>query len=152
MSQLTRRQLRHLIKEEYYNATKSKQLNESATLVAGLGFTAIVGITAILGYLDAKFHVPTDRLTGDPLYVQEYDALGKAIIDGAKPEDAVIAALNKNSKIANSFISSSAPVDDVDSYEQYRGHSDKYGAQDPTYDGYDNLGLYEKRSRRRRRY
>jgi hypothetical protein len=151
MSQLTRRQLRRLIKEEYYNVTKSKQLNESAAIAfAGLSAAAIVGITALTAHLDRQFNVPTDSLTGEPLYIQEYDVLGKAIIDGVKPKDAVVAALNKNSKLADSFKSSTAS-EPYDEYEERQGYSDKYGAQDPTYDKYDNLGLYEKRSRKRRR-
>jgi hypothetical protein len=90
-------------------------------------------------------------MTGEPLFVQEYDAIGNAIMDGQRPEEAVTAELNRNSKLASSFKSSSYSSYE-DDYDERRGYSDKYGAQDPTYDGYDNLGLYEKRSRKRRRY
>jgi len=150
MSRLTRGQLRRLIKEEYHELSRQNNLNESVAALA-LGGAALVGLTALVGYLDAKFHVPKDRMTGEPLFVQEYNAIGNSIMDGQRPEEAVKSELEKNSRLASSFRSASVPSYE-DDYEDRRGYSDKYGAQDPTYSGYDNLGLYEKRSRRRKRY
>jgi hypothetical protein len=130
MSRLTRGQLRRLIKEEYHQLSKQNNLNESVAALA-LGGAALVGLTALVGYLNAKFHVPKDRMTGEPLFVQEYDAIGNAIMDGQRPEEAVTAELNRNSKLASSFKSSSYSSNE-DDYDERLVYSDKYGAQDPT--------------------
>jgi len=144
--QLTRRHLRQLIREEYYNVSRQRRpLNEGLGIGTALAFSgaamiASLGLAALSarasGYRkDYEAEVDAGRMsrsTQEMLsimnfildgYPESSEKVAKDVESGVKPEDAVKAELQQNSELADAIVSMSdidipsRPSDGIERHE-----------------------------------